>query len=139
MKKVIEVGDLFDFDGKVGVVQVEEINRKKDIYTLGNENFDITATAEEIESNFEPVVKAEELVKAAPKPKIEIDVVNWPKWLSWAAMDEDGQVNFHKTEPNIKGEHLFWADDTKYLPVKVPVGYFTYKGDWKDSLTKRPE
>ena len=77
-------------------------------------------------------------------PKIEIALEDWPKWLPWAAIDQNGYCNLHLEEPHISdydapADNNYWIDDSDVIPTEVPSAFFTYTGNWKDSLTKRPE
>ena len=68
--------------------------------------------------------------------------LNWsklPKEAMWVAMDEDGTGSWFQGEPKIdrgsnRWSHIGWRP--YYLISRKD---FTYSGDWKDSLTPRPE
>lgn len=60
----------------------------------------------------------------------------------WWAMDADGNSCFFSYEPYFVDDSDYWADYyTHYQDGRAEIvnGAFDYKGDWRESLRKRPE
>lgn len=61
--------------------------------------------------------------------------VDWrsaPKNAVWWAVDADGTAHWFKS-PNVASFTAFWFADQEPAPL------FGYVGDWRESLTPRPE
>lgn len=62
-----------------------------------------------------------------------------PKEVNWIATDSDSVANGFYAEPK-KGDHDMWFDDNNDGDwIELGVNYVgMFKGDWRDSLEKRP-
>jgi hypothetical protein len=61
--------------------------------------------------------------------------VDWkaaPKNALWWAVDADGKAHWFKT-PNVAPFTNLWFADSEPAPL------FGFEGDWRESLTKRPD
>ena len=61
--------------------------------------------------------------------------VDWkaaPKNARWWAVDADGTAHWFKS-PNVAAFTAFWFADQESAPL------FGYDGDWRESLTTRPD
>ena len=61
--------------------------------------------------------------------------VDWkaaPKSAVWWAVDADGMAHWFKS-PNVAPFTAFWFADQERAPL------FGYEGDWRESLTTRPD
>lgn len=60
-----------------------------------------------------------------------------PEWAMWWAVDENGEVYWHKQSPSLKHDREWLQADggCQYKQAKA----FDYTGDWRESLRKRPK
>ena len=80
------------------------------------------------------MVKLPEVLKDDPFEGL-YPLIDWHKYgkgLYFWAMDENGRAFWHNRKPEINGGK--WGSRNKY---RAPS--FNYRGDWKDSLRKRPK
>lgn len=81
--------------------------------------------------------------EAARKRVLEEWQPDWtqaPEWANWWAMDASGDGNFTEYEPVLSEMIAAWVDSS---PLKAPwrvreCSFLNFKGDWRDSLRKRP-
>jgi hypothetical protein len=62
----------------------------------------------------------------------EIDWKQAPKNAVWWAIDADGSAHWY-CAPDVAAFTDFWFQEPKPAPT------FGFEGDWRESLTKRPE
>ena len=75
--------------------------------------------------------------KSLPEVLIDEFEVDWslaPDWANWWAMDERHKGTFWYEDEPMPGRET-WGSNDEY--TEAPD--FGYKGDWKQSLRKRPE
>lgn len=88
-------------------------------------------------------------MKHDPKIRLELDKAWWstvPEQYKWAAMDADSSWYLYVHKPVItlqqwvaRKKWLAWIDDTTDEYMLAPVRPCIFYGDWKYSLSKRPD
>lgn len=66
---------------------------------------------------------------------VEVMMIDWneaPKGALWWAMDANGQAHWLLV-PNVAPFTNFWYSE------QVPAPSYGYSGNWKESLTERPD
>lgn len=84
------------------------------------------------------MTKAFSLTDYRIKPKEQLQLpweVFHPKW-KWAAQDWDGRVYVFEEKPECGND--VWSTGFGYLAQVDVLVIISYNGDWKDSLTERP-
>ncbi|EHU2485666.1 hypothetical protein A0141_RS15600 [Acinetobacter baumannii] len=65
---------------------------------------------------------------------------NWatvPPEVNWIATDEDGWAYGFIGQPKLRESNGFWSPVD--FAVSIPKEKNSFKGDWRESLEKRPE
>lgn len=70
--------------------------------------------------------------KGLPEALFEPDWSQAPKWARWWAIDKDRLAFWHHTKPKNDDIEFYQCGEFCYAPS------FSYQGDWKNSLRKRP-
>lgn len=72
------------------------------------------------------------IVADSPQLDFQVDWSVSPQSANYWAMDENTCCNWYGKEPDVVGDQWDFGNVLKFAPP------FDYKGDWKDSLRKRP-
>ena len=73
-----------------------------------------------------------------PKPStLTIDIRDWPRWLPWASVDSWGYCRLSAIKPELNAAGCSWNFNSE-TAVCVPSDIFHLDGDWKQSVTARP-
>lgn len=87
------------------------------------------------------VYRGEKRLAISIKDEWQLDWSQAPEWYSWWAMDEDRKCHWFSKEPNLVDgfdEWILGNNGEGLNNTYSPSIHCDYKGDWRDSLRKRP-
>ena len=87
---------------------------------------------------FDLIKKCERPEDEPEQPELKVDWDALPAWANWVCCSDDGKWTWHKDEPM---EFETFRLSRGRISGTIPATHLpkNFDGDWKNSLTKRPE